>query len=90
MRLQKDYNPFVLNYFKTIGTINSTILADYIIAARRESNISDTSRKEIIKDLFTRCKFFACKKSFKDMSKDDILSYLGTLRKPDPSDPLHK
>ena len=24
------------------------------------------------------------------MSKDDILSYLGTLRKPDPSDPLHK
>jgi hypothetical protein len=24
------------------------------------------------------------------MSKDDILSYLGTLRKPDSSDPLHK
>ncbi|MFL6315790.1 MAG: hypothetical protein ACJ71K_13640 [Nitrososphaeraceae archaeon] len=24
------------------------------------------------------------------MSKDDILSYIGTLRKPDPSDPLHK
>ncbi|MFL6397864.1 MAG: hypothetical protein ACJ706_12040, partial [Nitrososphaeraceae archaeon] len=49
--------PFVLNYFKTIGTIKSTILADYIIAARSESNISDTSRKEIIKDLFTLSKF---------------------------------
>jgi integrase len=82
--------PFVLNYFKTIGTTNRTILADYVIAARSESNISDTYRKEIIKDLFTLSKFFGHEKSFKGMSRDDLLSYFGTLRKPEPSDPLHK
>jgi hypothetical protein len=82
--------PFVLNYFKTIGTINGIILADYVIAARSESNISDTYRKEIIKDLFTLSKFFGQEKSFKDLSRDDLLSYLSTLRKSEPSDPLHK
>ena len=44
--------PFVLNYFKAIGIANGTILADYAIAARNESNISDLYRKEMIKDLF--------------------------------------
>ncbi|MFL6407578.1 MAG: hypothetical protein ACJ71F_10960 [Nitrososphaeraceae archaeon] len=43
--------PFVLNYFKAIGAANGTILADYAIAARNESNISDLYRKEMIRSL---------------------------------------
>jgi integrase/recombinase XerD len=73
-----------------MGATNGTILADYVIAAKTESNISDTYRKEIIKDLFVLSRFFGHEKSFKDMSRDDILSYLDTLRKPEPTDPLHK
>ena len=80
--------PFVLNYLKTMGLTNGTILADYIIAARTESNISDTYRKEVIKDLFVLSKFFGHEKSFKDMSRDDLLSYLDTLRKPEPAYPF--
>jgi hypothetical protein len=82
--------PFVLNYFKAIGIANGTILADYAIAARNESNISDLYRKEMIKDLFMLSKFFGHKKSYRDMSRDDLQSYLGSLRKPELSDPLHK
>ncbi|MFL6322159.1 MAG: hypothetical protein ACJ72Q_17020 [Nitrososphaeraceae archaeon] len=82
--------PFVLNYFKAIGAANGTILADYAIAARNESNISDLYRKEMIKDLFALSKFFGHKKSYRDMSRDDLQSYLGSLRKPELSDPLHK
>jgi hypothetical protein len=55
--------PCVSNYFKTIGIINGTILADYVIATRREPNPSDTYRREIIKDLFTLSKFFGHQKS---------------------------
>ena len=82
--------PSVSNYFKTIGITNGTILAEYAITIRSESNVSDTYRREVIKDLFTLSKFFGHEKSFKDISRDDLLSYLGTLRKPEPSDPLHK
>jgi integrase/recombinase XerD len=82
--------PSVSNYFKAIGITNGTILADYVITTRSESNVSDTYRREVIKDLFTLSKFFEHEKSFKYMSRDDLLSYLGSLRKPEPLDPLHK
>ena len=57
--------PYISNYFKVLGIINSTIVADYIIAARSESNISDNYKKEIIKDLFKVSEFFSHEKSFK-------------------------
>jgi hypothetical protein len=38
--------------FQAIGNTSGTILADYIVAARNESNIADRYRKETIKDLF--------------------------------------
>jgi hypothetical protein len=56
---------YVSNYFKTMGIINGTVLADYVIATRSESNVSDTYRRETIKDLFTLSKFFGHEKSFK-------------------------
>ena len=37
---------YLLNCFKTLGKTNGTILADYIIAARNESIISDTYKRE--------------------------------------------
>jgi hypothetical protein len=40
--------PSVSNYFKAIGIANGTVLADYAIAIRSESNVSDTYRREVI------------------------------------------
>jgi hypothetical protein len=62
-------------------------LADYIIATRSESNISDNYKKEIIKDLFKLSEFFNHHKSFEEMIRDDLLLYLNSLRKPEPLDP---
>ena len=81
---------YISNYFKILGIINGTILADYIIAARSESNISDNYKKEIIKDLFKLSEFFNHEKPFKEITRDDLLLYLNSLRKPEPLDPLHK
>ncbi len=82
--------PYISNYFKILRILNGTILADYIIAARSESNISDNYKKEIIKDLFKLSEFFNHQKLFKEMTRDDLLLYLNSLRKPEPLDPLHK
>jgi site-specific recombinase XerD len=82
--------PYILNYFKILGIINGTILADYIIAARSESNASDNYKKEIIKDLFKLSEFFDHQKSFKEITRDDLLLYLNSLRKSEPLDPLRK
>jgi hypothetical protein len=65
----KGLQPYVLNYFKTMVGTNATILAEYIIAARSEFNISNNYRKETIKDPFTLSKFFNHEKSFKEMFK---------------------
>ena len=81
---------YISNYFKILGIINGTILADYIIAARSESNISDNYKKEIIKDLFKLSEFFNHEKPFKEITRDDLLLYLNSLRKSEPLDPLHK
>ena len=35
-------------------------------------------------------KFHDNKKSFREMTRDDILSYLNRLRRPESTDPLHK
>ena len=88
--VKEGLQPYISNYFKILGIINGTILADYIIAARSESNISDNYKKEIIKDLFKLSEFFNYKKSFKEITRNDLLLYLNSLRKPEPLDPLHK
>jgi hypothetical protein len=88
--VKQGLQPYISNYFKILGIINGTILADYIIATRSESNISDNYKKEIIKDLFKLAEFFSHQKSFKEITRDDLLLYLNSLRKPEPLDPLHK
>jgi site-specific recombinase XerD len=88
--VKEGLQPYISNYFKILGITNGTILADYIIATRSESNISDNYRKEIIKDLFKLSEFFNHQKSFEEMIRDDLLLYLNSLRKPEPLDPLHK
>jgi hypothetical protein len=55
--------PYISNYFKVLGITNSTILADYIIAARSESTISDSYRKETIKGLSSCYPNFSTMKS---------------------------
>jgi hypothetical protein len=68
---------------------NATIIADYITAIKIEINPSVQYRKSIIEALsvFVR---FTNNKSFKDLTKGDILSFLESFRKTEAADPLHK
>jgi hypothetical protein len=68
---------------------NAIIIAEYIIAQRTDINISDTHRKNIINSLAVFSKFLK-NKHFRDITREDILSYFDSLRRPESSDPLHK
>jgi integrase/recombinase XerD len=68
---------------------NAIIIAEYIIAQKTDINISDTHRKNIINSLTVFSKFLK-NKHFKDITREDILSYFDSLRKSESSDPLHK
>lgn len=60
---------------------NANIICDYIIAEQTEINIKNSTKESRIKVLVWLSNFFEDKTSFKEMTKQDILSYLNNLRK---------
>ena len=68
---------------------NVLIICDYISSLKSEINLSDHYRKDVITLL---CKFstFNNARSFKDITREDLLSFLDSFRKSDTADQLHK
>jgi hypothetical protein len=54
-----------------------------------EITLSDHYRKDVI-DALTRFSKYTDNKSFKDITRDNIISFLESFRKPEVVDPLHK
>jgi integrase len=69
---------------------NAMIICDYITSLRSEVNPSDGHRKNIVILLSNFSIFFKKAKSFKDVTREDILSFLDSFRKIESVDPLHK
>ena len=69
---------------------NALIISSYIVSMKTEINLSDNYRRLNIILLAKFSKFFNNEKSFNQMTRDDVLQYLDSLRKPEVSDPLHK
>jgi integrase/recombinase XerD len=69
---------------------NALTIGDYISSLRSEINLSDHYRKDTIVFLCNFSTFFKNTKSFKEITREDLLSYLDSCRKPDGVDPLHK
>jgi integrase len=70
---------------------NALIISEYITAAKRDINLSNGYRKANIQALVELSEFHSNKKkNFNKMTREDILLYLDSLRRPDESDPLHK
>ena len=68
---------------------NANIICDYIIAEQIEFNIKPTTKNGKIKALVYLSN--SCnnhEKSFKEMTKQDILDHLNTFRRPTLEDPL--
>lgn len=67
---------------------NASTIADYIRAMGTEINIKDSSRVSTIKSLTWLASHLE-NKPFKEMTRDDVLSYLDSLKKPETVDPQH-
>ena len=89
-KYQKPYISKMLNKLLLENPINAEIICNYIVAEQNEINIKESTKETKIKRLVNLSKFFDNKKSFYDMTKEDILYYLNNLRKPSSIDPTHK
>jgi integrase len=68
---------------------NATIIANYIMTMKTEVNLSDAYRKSVIHLLSMLSKYHN-HKSFRELSHEDIIIYLDSMRKTESQDPLHK
>ena len=71
---------------------NVLTVCNYIIAMKREINPRLCNIKNTIQFLAELSKSVGIEKQFEDMmaTRDDILLYLDSCRKPENEDPLHK
>lgn len=65
-------------------------LCDYIIAEQNEIDIKDSTKETKIKRIAHLSRYFEHQKLFGDITKDDILTYLNSLRKSSNIDPTHR
>ena len=73
-----------------ISRKNAQVIIDYILAMKTETNLSDNYRGALIVALVYLSEFHDNKKSFMKMTRESVLKYLDSFRKPESVDPLHK
>jgi integrase len=85
--------PYFSNILRKVLLSNKdnglTIIA-YINAMMTEVNLSDNYRRDLIFVLSTFSNYFQNKLSFKEITRDNLLAFLDSFRKPESIDPLHK
>ena len=94
----QDNNEEYLKVIKTVGEEgeganskeNALTVCNYIIAMKRELNPRLNTVKAAIQFLSELSRSVGIAKQFKDMARDDVLSYLDSNRKLENDDPLHK
>jgi hypothetical protein len=72
------------------GKENVLTICDYISSLKSEINPSDHYRKNTIISLCNLSTFFKNAKPFREITREDLLSFLDSYRKPESVDPLHK
>ena len=89
-RYQKPYISKLFYDLLAKNSENAKIICEHIIVEQNEFNIKESTKEDKIKRLFQLSRFFNHSKSFFEMTKEDILYFLNTLRKPSHLDPTHK
>jgi integrase/recombinase XerD len=85
----RPYHARTLRNQNHVSRQNAMIICDYMLATNIEVNPSPNYRRTNIVLLIQFCKFHN-QKPFNNITREDILSFLDTLRKPEGSDPMHK
>jgi site-specific recombinase XerD len=65
-------------------------IVNYIKAMMTEFDPTRKTKKTLTQQLMLFSKHFKHQKLFKEMTSDDVLTYLNSCRKPEEIDPLHK
>jgi hypothetical protein len=73
---------------KEMSRENAFVICDYILAMNTDINPSSNYRQTTIQLLIQLSKFLS--KPFDLITREDILRFLDSLRKPESLDPLHK
>ena len=85
--------PFLKKHLLTkISRENCSTIISYIMAMQTEINLRDDYRLNIINTLkqLSELEHNPTSKSFKEMTRQDILDFLDRYKKPESVDPLHK
>jgi len=87
-----SYNCFNFLHNKILPSSkeNTLTICDYISSLKSEINPSDYYRKDVIILFSNFSLFFDNAKLFRDMTREDLLSFLDSFRKIESVDPLHK
>src|SRR5215469_3866592 len=88
--LAARYFNFVHNNVLSQNKENAMIICNYVQSMREELNLSDSYREDIVILLGNFSIFLGSKKSFKEVTRENTLSFLDSFRKPEALDPLHK
>ena len=85
----QQHNNNYLRDESQVSRENALAICNYILAMKTEINLSDNYRGVTIR-LLVRLSKFTLQKPFNLITRDEILAFLDSLRKPEASDPLHK
>ena len=73
-----------------ISQENTSSIIEYVLALKTETNLSLVYKEAFVNTLSTLAKFHGGSKSFKNMTRNDILKFLDRLRKTEEQDRKHK
>jgi hypothetical protein len=85
----KPYFRQALKRLAALNADNANVICDYILAEQTDINIKESTKEGKIKVLIWLSNYLA-NKPFGQMTKQDVLSYLNSLKKPLSEDPTHK
>lgn len=91
-KIEDVTSDLMLHYQKLLYKIskeNAWTIANYIMSMRTEVNLADNYRRDIITGL-AHLSIFCNNKPFKQVIREDLVSFLDSFRKPESVDPLHK
>jgi hypothetical protein len=89
----EDVTSGLIYYYRkllySISQENAWTIANYIMSMRTEMNLTDNYRGSIIKVL-ANFSIFCNNKPLKQVTRENIISFLDSFRKSEIVDPLHK
>ena len=84
-------NAFVKEHLLTrITKENCLTIVNYILAMQTEISPAQSYRITTILNLKYLAEFYNPPKSFRDITRQDLVDYLDRFRKPESVDPMHK